>query len=50
MITFFCNKNEFPVEELRAFTTRTGSRVVIRGVAVIENGKIEEFSDEKNRY
>jgi hypothetical protein len=50
MITFFCNKQDFPVEELKAFSVNTGSRVVIRGVAVIENGDVKEFSDEKNRY
>ncbi len=38
MITFVCNKNEWPIEALEKFTFRTGARVIIRGYAIIENG------------
>lgn len=50
MITLFAEKKDiesgqFPIQELQAFSERTGARVVIRGYAKIEQGIITYLFD-----
>lgn len=40
-ITFFCNEGDYPPEDLKKFSENTGAKVVIRGVAIIDSGKMK---------
>jgi len=43
MITFCCNRGEYAIRDLKAFTRNTGVRVVVRHYAEIIDGKVRRL-------
>ncbi|MBF0253185.1 MAG: hypothetical protein HQL29_05150 [Candidatus Omnitrophica bacterium] len=43
MITMCCDQNDFKIEELKAFSVKTGIRVILRGVGEVLNGEFTEW-------
>ena len=37
-ITFMCNKDEFPIEDLKLFTKKCDCLVIIRNYGTVESG------------
>jgi len=44
LLTFICDKGQYSESDLKQFTANTGASVIIRGVALVENGKIIYFN------
>jgi hypothetical protein len=43
MITFVCNRGEYPIRDLKLFTRNTGVRVVVRRYAEIIDGRVRRL-------
>ena len=43
MITMCCNQNDFPLNEIKDFSQKTGIRVILRGVGEVLNGEFTEW-------
>ena len=44
MITFICNRDDYPLSALIDFSGRAGVRVVVRGYAIIESGEVAYYA------